>query len=155
MAVKKRSRTSRDARATITTGGVACCIGGVCDPRRVQTIEAPAPVGTHTLANVSGPGLFLGGHVTKQGGNTGLTFIRLVIDGRIVVDITYAAARAFAFPAQNPYGMVLLSAGAAQNLTFGWPVPLVFRRSLILTAIVNERNVAQLVGDVIVGSVRC
>jgi hypothetical protein len=155
MAATKRSQTSRGARPRSTTEGEACCIGGVCDPRRVQTIKAPASVGTHTLANVAGPGLFLGGHVTKQGGSTGLTFVRLVIDGRTVVDITYAAARVFAFPAQNPYGLVLLSAGAAQNLAFGWPTPLVFRRSLTLTAIVNERNVAQLVGDVVVGRARC
>jgi hypothetical protein len=33
------------------------CSGGVCNPRRTQGLKAPAPKGTHTLANLTGPGL--------------------------------------------------------------------------------------------------
>lgn len=48
--------------------GASRCNGGVCDPRRTQGLKAPAPKGTHTLVNLTGPGLFLSANVTKQGG---------------------------------------------------------------------------------------
>ena len=39
-----------------------------------------------------------------------------------------------------------------QNFTFGWPVPLTFKKSLELSVVVNEAGVAQIIGNVIQGS---
>jgi hypothetical protein len=135
-------------RANATNG----CIGGMCDPQRVQGLKAPAPKGTYNLVNLEGPGLFLAAHVTKQGGSTGLSFVRLQIDGRNVVDLSFAAAHNWGLTEQNPYGLVLLGSGGLQNFTFGWPVPLVFKRSLSLSVVVNETGVVQIVANVIRGS---
>ena len=90
MAIRRRT-----AKAVPTHGQSTetRCIGGMCDPQRIQGLKAPAPKGTYNLINLTGPGLFLAGHVTKQGGATGLTFVRLQIDGRSVVDLSFAGAR--------------------------------------------------------------
>ena len=79
-----------------------------------------------SLVNLEGPGLFLAAHVTKQGGATGISFVRLQIDGRSVVDLSFAAAHNWGLTQQNPYGLVVLGSGGLQNFTFCWPVPLVF-----------------------------
>ena len=129
------------------------CIGGMCDPQRIQGLKAPAPRGTYNLINLlTGPGLFLAGHVTKQGGATGLSFVRLQIDGRSVVDLSFAAAHNWGLTQQNPYGLVVLGSGGLQTFTFGWPVPLVFKRRLDLSVVVNEVGVVQIVANVIRGS---
>jgi len=128
------------------------CIGGMCDPQRIQGLKAPAPKGTHDLINLTGPGLFLAGHVTKQGGATGLSFVRLQIDGRSVVDLSFAAAHNSGLTQQNPFGLVVLGTAGLQTFTFGWPVPLVFRRRLNLSVVVNETGVVQIVANVIRGS---
>ena len=129
----------------------AGCIGGMCGPERVQGLKAPAPKGTYDLVSLDGPGLFLAAHVTKQGGATGLSIVRLHIDGRNVVDLSFAAAQNWGFTEQNPYGLVVLGSGGLQNFTFGWPVPLVFKRSLKLSVVVNETGVVQIVVNVIRG----
>ena len=125
----------------------------MCDPQRTQGLKAPAPKGTHNLITLDGPGLFLAGHVSKQGGATGLTFVQLRIDGRSVVDISFAGARNIGLTQQNPYGLVILGNAGLQNLTFGWPVPLVFKRSLTLSVVVNETGIVQILANVIRGSV--
>lgn len=151
MAARKRQisiAAAAQSRATIEK----CCIGGMCDPQRVQGLKAPARKGTYDLISLEGPGLFLAGGVSKQGGLTGLTFVRLQIDGRGVVDISFAAARNLGFTQQNPLGLVLLGTSVLQNLTFGWPVPLVFKRSLKLSVVVNETGVVQIVANVLRGT---
>lgn len=128
------------------------CIGGMCNPRRIEGLKAPAPKGTYSLVNLDGPGLFLAAEVTKQGGATGLSFVRLRIDGQSVVDLSFTAAHNTGLTQQNPYGLVVLGSSGLQNFTFGWPVPLVFKRSLNLSVVVNEPGVVQIVADVICGS---
>ncbi|MBA3343258.1 MAG: hypothetical protein H0T48_15695 [Gemmatimonadaceae bacterium] len=150
MATRKRS--AKSAAGTLLPTRPSACIGGMCDPQRIQGLKAPAPKGTHNLITLEGPGLFLAGHVSKQGGATGLTFVQLRIDGRSVVDLSFVAARNLGFTQQNPYGIVVLGSLGLQNLTFGWPVPLVFKRSLTLTVVVNETGVVQLLANVIRGS---
>lgn len=86
MATRKRS--AKSAAGTLLPTRPSACIGGMCDPQRIQGLKAPAPKGTHNLITLEGPGLFLAGHVSKQGGATGLTFVQLRIDGRSVVDLS-------------------------------------------------------------------
>jgi hypothetical protein len=152
MATRTRKRgTAADAAQSGATRE-SCCIGGMSDPQRIQGLKAPARKGTYDLINLEGPGLFLAGQVSKQGGLTGLTFVRLQIDGRSVVDLSFAAARNIGLTQQNPFGLVLLGTTGLQNLTFGWPVPLVYKRSLKLSVVVNETGVVQIVANVIRGS---
>lgn len=128
------------------------CVGGVCNPRRVQGLKAPAPRGEHVLINLQGPGVFLAGEVVKQGGGPGLSFVSLDIDGRNVVNISYDAARNSGLTEHSPYGVhYLTSAAGLENLTFGWPTPLVFMRSLTVSAVVRQDGVVQILANVIVG----
>lgn len=126
---------------------------GMCNPQRVQGLKANIKKGsTHKLVSIKGPGLFLAGHVSKQGGANDLTFVSLEIDGKSVVNLSFAAASNWGLTQDNPYGLVLLKGGSVQNFTFGWPVPLTFRKSLELSVVVKEAGVAQIIGNVIRGS---
>ena len=120
-------------------------------PQRSSGFQAPAPAGTYDLVVVEGPGVFLVAEVTKQGGPGGTTNVLLDIDGRNVVAISYAAARNIGLTAMNPFGIVLLSTPQIDNLTIGFPSPLHFADKLVLSAIVNESGVLQLVANVIHG----
>lgn len=128
------------------------CAVGVCDPRRTQGLRAPAPQGTHQLVSLEGPGLFVAAHVSKQGGDTDLTFVKLDLDGRNVVNLSYVAARNLGFIQSNPFGLVLLPSGRLDNLTIGFPTPLRFARSLLLSVQVQEPGVVQILGNVIHGT---
>jgi hypothetical protein len=152
MATTTRRRTVKAVATQSRATDATRCIGGMCNPQRIQGLKAPAPRGTYTLVNLEGPGLFLAAHVTKQGGATGLSFVRLRIDGQSVVDLSFAAAHNWGLAQQNPYGLVVLGSGGLQTLTFGWPVPLVFKRNLNLSVVVNEPGVVQIVANVIRGS---
>jgi hypothetical protein len=128
------------------------CAAGVCDPRRTQGLKAPAPQGTHALVKLEGPGVFLGAAISKQGGTTDLTFVILDIDGRNVTNLSYAAARNQGLTQHNPYGVVLLQSALVKTLTVGFPTPLRFDRSLLLSVKVNEPNVVQILANVIHGT---
>lgn len=129
------------------------CIGGVCDPLRTQGLKAPASNGTFSLVNLTGPGLFLSANVTKQGGPTDLTFVILDIDGRNVVNLSFAAARNVGLTQANPYGIQFSSGAGVESFSIGWPFPLTFKRSLKLSVTVNETGVVQIVANVVSGSV--
>lgn len=129
------------------------CSGGVCDPRRTQGLKAPAAIGTHSLVDLTGPGLFLSANVSKQGGPTDLTFVILEIDGRNVVNLSFAAARNWGLTQANPYGIQYSSGAGVESFSIGWPFPLVFKKSLKLSVKVNETNVVQIVGNVVSGGV--
>ena len=152
-ASKKASKKASAAAATPSAQTAQACAPGVCDPQRTQGLKAPAPKGAapQVLVNLQGPGVFLGAHVSKQGGENDLTFVILDIDGRNVTNISFAAARNLGFTQQNPYGLVLLQGQGIQNLTIGFPAPLSFRRQLRLSVVVNENGVVQILGNVIHG----
>ena len=131
------------------------CVIGVCDPQRTQGLRAPAPEGDHVLVNLDGPGTFVSAEVTKQGGAGDITFVILDIDGRNVVNISYAAARNIGLLQQNPFGLVLLETpqtATIKNLTIGFPTPLRYEESLRLTVVVREPGVVQVLANVIHGS---
>ena len=127
------------------------CARGVCRPERTQGLAAPAPKGEHQLVSLEGPGTFLAAHVSKQGGDSGITFVDLDIDGRNVTNLSFAAAKNLGLTQQNPYGLVLLESPSLQNLTIGFPTPLRYQTSLTLKVNVNEDNVVQILANVIHG----
>ena len=125
------------------------CAPGVCDPRRTEGLRAPAPKGTHNLVSLEGPGLFLSANVSKQGGPTGISFVKLDIDNRNVVNLSFAAARNWGLSEPNPFGLQFLSGIGVESLAIGWPFPLTFKRSLKLSVVVNEPGVVQIVANVV------
>ncbi len=128
------------------------CATGVCNPQRSQGLKAPAPQGAHVLVTLEGPGVFLGMHVSKQGGNNDLTFVILDIDGRNVTNLSFAAALNQGLTQQNPYGLVALTGNQIKTFTVGFPTPLRFERRLQLSVKVSEPGVVQILANVIHGS---
>ncbi len=126
-------------------------LSGISNPQRTQGLQSK-PSGSHKLVVLEGPGLFVCAHVAKQGGDTDLTFVNLDIDGRNVVDLSYAAARNLGLTQANPFALVLLQTRPVDNLTIGYPSPLRFERELVLSVQVNEPNVVQVLANVIHGS---
>jgi hypothetical protein len=127
------------------------CTPCVSEPQRSQGLKAPAPRGEHVLVTLKGPGVFLAASITKQGGATGLSFVSLDIDGRNVINASYAAVENWGLTQHNPYGVVLLKMKAIKNLTIGFPTPLRFDKELKLSVKVDEDGVAQILANVIHG----
>jgi hypothetical protein len=127
------------------------CARGVCEPERTQGLQAPAPKGDYVLVHLRGHGVFVAAQVSKQGGNSGLTFVSLDIDGRNVTNLSYAAAQNLSLTQHNPYGLVVLGSADLLNLTIGFPTPLRYGRELRLSVTVNEDDVVQILANVIHG----
>jgi hypothetical protein len=143
----KRPVRNRAAPAAIN------CTAGVCDPERTEGLKAPAPNGTYALVTLKGPGVFIAAEISKQGGTNDLTFVVLDIDGRNVANLSYAGALNQGLTQQNPYGLVLLHNASIKSVTLGFPMPLVYKRSLNLSVTVNEPGVVQILANVIHGGV--
>ena len=146
---KKKSTAKPTRRAAAAAPG---CAAGVCDPQRTQGLKAPAPIGTHDLVTLEGPGVFLGAAIAKQGGTNDLTFVILDIDGRNVVNLSYAAAANEGLTEQNPFGIVLVHSTAIKTMTLGFPTPLLYKRSLRVRVTVNEPGVVQVLANVVHGA---
>ena len=146
---KKKSTAKPTTRSAAATPG---CAAGVCDPQRTQGLKAPAPIGTHDLVTLEGPGVFLGAAIAKQGGTNDLTFVILDIDGRNVANLSYAAAANEGLTVQNPFGIVLVHSTAIKTMTLGFPTPLLYKRSLRVRVTVNEPGVVQVLANVVHGA---
>lgn len=127
------------------------CSTGVCNPKRTQGLKAPASKDRHTFVSLKEPGVFVAAQVTKQGGNTGLTFVNLEVDGRNVTSLSFAAADNMGLTQQNPYGIVLLQGKLIETFTVGFTSLLRFEKDLVLSVTVNEPRVVQIIGNVIHG----
>lgn len=150
MAGKKKARRIL-AKRVVSTG--TQCEVGMCNPQRTQGLKTnPKKGSANKLISIKGPGLLLAGHVSKQGGSNDLTFVRLRIDGKSVIDLSFAAASNLGLTQSNPYGLVLLKGGPVQNFTFGWPVPLTFKKSLELSVLVKETGVVQVIANIVRGT---
>jgi hypothetical protein len=129
-------------------------IGAVANPVRNQGLITNVAVNsTKELVKVKGPGLFLSAEVTKQGGNSDLTFVILDIDGKNVVNISIAALFNQGLTSANSYGISVFSSGASlETVTIGFPYPLTFNKLLSLKVTVNEPGVVQILANVITAS---
>lgn len=148
---KPANRVSISNKTNIMETRKCECMGGVCAPRRKQGLEVKPKKGKYELVKLKGPGLFLGAHLSKQGGTNDISFVDLTIDGQNVFNLSYAAMRNLGFTQQNPYGMVLVKTGLIENVTLGFPYPLKFEKELVLTFSTNEPNIDQVIGNVIYG----
>ena len=129
-------------------------INAVANPVRMQGLTTnPANGSNIELVKQRGPGLFISAEISKQGGNSDLTFISLDIDGQNVVSISMAALFNQGLTSHNSYGIsIYRSAVGLETVTIGFPVPLTFNKSFSLKAIVNETGVVQLLANVLLAS---
>jgi hypothetical protein len=106
----------------------------------------------HTLVSITGAGKFVSARMSKQGGDSGLTSFVLELDGKSIENRNFIALKNVGLTQDNPYGLAILTSGAGlDNVTVGFPTPLVFKNSLVLKALVNETGVVQLHGIVLAG----
>ena len=129
-------------------------IGAVASPKRTQGLITNVASGsTHNLVQLKGPGLFLSAAISKQGGNSDLTFVILDIDGQNVVNISVAALINLGLASDNSYGvMTFKSAAGLDTVTIGWPYPITFKKELTVKVTVNEAGVAQILANVVAAS---
>lgn len=129
-------------------------IGAVVNPVRHQGLITNVAVNsTKELVKVKGPGLFLSAEITKQGGNSDITFVILDIDGQNVVNISIAALFNQGLTSANSYGISVFRSGASlETVTIGFPYPLTFNKLLSLKVTVNEPGVVQILANVITAS---
>lgn len=106
-------------------------IGAVENPIRNQGLTVnPGNNTTKELIKLKGPGLFLSAEITKQGGNSDITFVILDIDGNNVVNISIAALFNQGLTSHNSYGIsVFRSAAALETVTIGFPFPLTYKKT--------------------------
>jgi hypothetical protein len=123
----------------------------VKQPQRTQGLRTNVAQGDHVLINLQGPGVFVCADISKQGGASDLTFVSLDIDGRNVVNLSFAAMANIGLTKDNPYGLVLTNQGNLDNLTIGYPHLLAYERELKLTLQVREAGIVQLLANVVHG----
>jgi hypothetical protein len=129
-------------------------IGAVENPIRNQGLTTnPANNTTKELVKLEGPGLFLSAELTKQGGNSDLTFVIIDIDGKNLVNISMAALFNQGLISANSYGIsIFRSAAALETVTIGFPYPLTFKKSFSLKVTVKESGVVQILANVLSAS---
>ncbi len=120
-------------------------------------VVSPAAGTTHDLVDLDGPGVFVSGFITKQGGVTDITAVSLIIDGKTVVNRNIAALKTFGFTQNNSYGVSVFASptvGGVDGVTIGFSEPLKFKDFLLLQAIVgaSDTGVVQILGTVIHGT---
>ena len=108
-----------------------------------QSLNPPAGF-TVDLVTLPGPGVFVSALVVKRGGDLDTTSVELEIDGKMVTSRTILTLRNWGLTEMNAFGIVLLSSTSHDNVSIGFPFPLVFQNSLILRA----NNAAPLAQDV-------
>lgn len=156
---KAKAKTVKLKSAKTDKAGAAAaiedkCAGGVCAPYSREGVKSNPTSGTSLdLVRQEGPGVFLGGRVTKQGGDSDITYVTLDIDGQPIVSMSFSGAATFGLTQHNPFGVTLLRSNSGQTLAFGFPTPLMFRKGLRLNVNVQEPNVVQIIGTAVCGKI--
>jgi hypothetical protein len=114
-------------------------------------VSDPAVGSEHGLVSLEGPGCFLSARVVKQGGDSDITFVKLALDGRTVVNRSVAALRNWGTTEDNSYGVMVFTNGSTNTVTIGFGHPLLYERSLELGISVDENGISQVIGTVIHG----
>jgi len=113
--------------------------------------QSPCSQGGTRAHRHRGPGVFLAGEVVKQGG--GPAVVRQPGHRRPERrEHVYDAAELGTHRTQPVRRPLLGSAAGLENLTFGWPTPLVFVRSLKVSVVVRQDGVVQILANVVVGA---
>jgi hypothetical protein len=75
----------------------------------------------------------------------------LKIDGKTVFSLSYKDMYDFGLHERGFYGVYMLGYHDYLTCSFGWPVPLTFRKSLDLSLYVKETGLAKVAANVIWG----
>ncbi|HKJ00733.1 MAG TPA: hypothetical protein VKB51_19860 [bacterium] len=137
--------------AQIATGGGGSSDDAIKQPTHAEGLVAPPVPGENVLVSLTGPGKFLSARLSKQGGDSGLTEVKLTIDGHTVVARNIVALQNLGLTANNPYGIVVSGGSGIDTVTIGFQEPLAFESSLTLSANVQELGVVQITGVVVYG----
>ena len=119
--------------------------------RKQGLLVNPGTNKTKDLIKLTGPGVFVSLHVTKQGGANDLTQAALFLDGKNVVAITYAAARNIGLNKPNNSG-IMMSEGIIDTISVQFNEPLFYKKELrveIKTG--TDSGVVQLVASAVIG----
>jgi hypothetical protein len=124
----------------------------IIKPRREQGLQlSPTINKKYNLIKEAGPGVFVTGHVTKQGGVNDLTQVALFIDGVNVTAITFIAADNIGLDEQNNSGMKLVK-GFVDCLSIQFNEPLYFKESCVIeVSIGSDAGIAQIVAIAVIG----
>jgi hypothetical protein len=127
------------------------CAAGVWNPKVTKnSLLRPKKGEDITLIKIQGPGVFVAAEIRKQS-STGSTLVRLVIDGRPVVDETFSGAKSSGLSQSNPFGIVLLKTDGVDNFTIGFPTTLSFEKELVLS-IRTDEDLMAIVSSLVHGS---
>ena len=127
------------------------CCHGISFPVRTQRLMTNVKIGEHKFIKLKGPGLFLSAQISKQSGNSDISFVDLRIYGNSVFNLSYASMVNLGFTQQNPYGMVLVKTGEIENVTLGFPYTLKYEKSLELSFTTREERIKQVIANGIFG----
>ena len=110
----------------LTTAALADVIGA----HETQGLKTNVGPGEYTLVDIKGPGTFVCAHVNKQGTGSGLCFVNVTIDGKHVMELSYAAMKNMGLSTNNPYGVMVKTVGSIDNAMINFGTPLYFRKNL-------------------------
>ncbi|HEX2135399.1 MAG TPA: hypothetical protein VHG30_05750, partial [Microvirga sp.] len=116
---------------------------------RTQGILPNPSAGLQEVVAVEGPGCFISANLVRQGDDQGVTVVQLEIDGQFVVNRSIEALINAGATSINTFGVMVQRSGALNSVTIGFPEPLFFSDSLVLSATVGGAGIAQLFGEVI------
>ena len=139
----------------IMTGALQSCsitvfTHGVRDPQVTEGLKvSPAQGQDYDLVTLKGPGTFLSATISKQGGDSDLTFVSLKIDGRNVMNVSILAVKRDGVVPNSLLSVV--EQGGNEKLYIGLPTPLYYENELTLSVHVQENGVAQILANVIHG----
>jgi hypothetical protein len=121
--------------------------------RRVQGLKVnPTTNKKFDLVTVKGPGVFVAGHVTKQGGSNDLSQVALFIDGVNVIAITFAGADTIGMDALNNSGIQLVK-GPVDCMSFSFNEPLFFEKECrVELSTGTDAGIVQALANIVVGA---
>ena len=119
-------------------------------------VDNPVIGAENVLVSLTGPGVFVSARLLAWGSptpdDTEGTTVRLLIDGEVVVQELFFDLREDGLytVGNNPFGITFLNGSRSYSLLIGFPQPLYFASSLVLSATVTT-PADKLVGTVIYG----
>ena len=125
----------------------------VCAPERTQGLAVKFTKNKKVvLVKKRGPGVFVSAEISKQGGSNDITFVDLTIDGKNVVNASYAALYNWGLTGNNPYGVSLMqSPSGIKTVTIGFNTPLYYKKELRFGFTTRESGLVQIIANVITG----
>ena len=126
----------------------------VDSPDRIRQLHVSPGLGEYTIANVRGPGVFVGASVVGMGIDTAQAAAYVAIDGKVIFIGPLGAAEAMLASQVNSGVGVTYSKdlGGRARASFGFAEPLRFERELRVYVRVEAGVPSRVFGDVVWGA---